>query len=1022
MSLRDDAKALLQKHRSLFTNEALNPVKETPTLNEQVSTGEINRPQLESHFNKTLNQQVNDWSINNSTVSDNSPDTFSNWLDPKENNTNLSWSQLVEAARKTQEKEEQGIFKRLRGWIKGIPSGVENTIQSQYADSETQAKEKNLAMGYDKKSWDVLYLDLNEDRWLFDWTWWKTREGTQTLFEAREQEYFDKINTPGLTQEQQAQALSDFYNSTKQLFRLRADDYYSDGFIFNDSWKAIWRRRDNYTDDELEGLASNNLKKWNYVPEFEEWLDYVNLRAENQQQRQDIYAWYGLASDEDTDTIDLSPEAFSKWKQGYSRTITAGLDNVINEYITDVNPNARDKVWTMVYSAQEDQWNRLWTILQPVYAAEQVILAKPENERTDGEKQTLATANLFRQMEKAAARGLNEALIEGIKNWTNSEWELTDFLQEDYNGRSLSDVLSWEVKKLSWMERDKWDSIFDVFQKMANDALYNYHKWKGGRGTDAWRWVQHWLAPAWAWLWEMWQQAFKKIWELNNIVYYAAISPITGLGWSAYDIITWQWDIRNPFQWRSTLADKLTWREMLSPTWEALDQDFTVWMLFNTEDWNIKRTVKKYLLQGAEYIPEVAWNLLPDIAIAAATEWVWIVSVLRNVPKVSKALKAAKWLSTLQKVKVASSALKWGLRWVEGLRAWVEWLKWVNQTWKVVWELADRAITQSVIDQAMDAQWSAFDTEAYSGLSEVLSVFGTAWLNLLPVLSQWDVISWIKKLANKNAITNSVWDVADYMSSSPQAAENIARALNKTASEISLDDLRVFARNFWEIETAAKAAFDSLPLEWQQAANRWTKQIMYDYVNQTYWSNSEIAKRVRLILNNGSTNAADIIKYLWKLPWEVSFWPYVSTIKLKQWTQADVLVKWAWYNKELDTLVGGFDSRLRPWVWFTDADIEDISKIKGFSDVLQNKWTYFYNVDWKNYLTVEGLEKFWLKAENTTLETLWITLKDAENVRETFRETMKELSWKKISPTTIDSIADSWAYSEVLEKVKEIMC
>lgn len=1021
MSLRDDAKALLQRHRSNFNLNNTEIPEETPTLNEQVSSGRINLPQLESHFNKTLNQQVEDWSINTPIMSDNNPDTFSAWfLNPTENNTNKTAGELVDAARRTQEKEEQWIFKRLWGWIKNIPSGVENSIRSQYADSEAQAKEKNVAMGYDKKSWDVLYLDLNEDRWLFDWTRWQTRDGTKTLFEAREQEYFDKINTPGITQAEEAQALSDFYNSTKKLFRLRADDYYSDWFVFNDGWKAIWRRRDNYTDEQLEGLASNNLKKWYYEPEFEEWLDYINVRTQNQQQVQDIYSWYGIASDDEDDVIDLSPEAFSKWKQGYSREVNAWVLDTINQYITNKNPNTRNDVETMVYSAQEDQWNRLWTILQPVYAAEQVILAKPENERTDWEKETLKSANLFRQMERAAARGLNEVIIEGIKNWVNDKGELVDFLQEDYNWRSLSDVLSWEVKRLSWMERDRSDSIFDVFQKMANDALYNYHRWKWSLGTQAWRWVQNWLAPAWMRLGEVWQQAAKKVWELNNIIYYWTISPVTGLVWSAYDIVTWQWDIRNPLQWRNTLADKLTWKSMLSPTWEALDQDFTIWRLFNTEDWNIKRTVKKYLLQWAEYVPEVAWNLVPDILITAATSWVWAVSMLRNIPKAARAIKTAKWLSTLQKLREAWNVMKWGLRWVEWLQAWINWIKNVNQTWKTVGELADRAITQSVIDQAMDAQWSGFDTEAYSGLSEVLSVFGTLGMNFLPAMSEGDVISWIKKFANKNAITKSIWDVSDYMSSSPEAAENIARALNKTAPEIGLDDLRTFARNFWEIEDAAKTAYQSLPPEWQQAANRWTKQLMYDYINQTFGSNSEVAKRVRLILNNGSTNAADIIKYIWKIPWEVSFWPYVSTIRLKQWTQADALVRWSWYNTALDSIPWWFDSKLRNW--FTEADIEDISKIKWFASVMQDKDKLFYTLDGKRYLTLDGVERFWLRAENASLETIWISLKDAENVRELFKERMKGLTNKNISDTTVDRVADSWAYEEILEKVREVMC
>lgn len=56
------------------------------------------------------------------------------------------------------------------------------------------------------------------------------------------------------------------------------------------------------------------------------------------------------------------------------------------------------------------------------------------------------------------------------------------------------------------------------------------------------------------------------------------------------------------------------------------------------------------------------------------------------------------------------------------------------------------------------------------------------------------------------------------------------------------------------------------------------------------------------------------------------------------------------------------------------------------------------------------------------LETLWITLSEAENTRELFKEKMKNIKDKNISDTTIDAIADSWGYEEIVSKVKEIVC
>ena len=39
--------------------------------------------------------------------------------------------------------------------------------------------------------------------------------------------------------------------------------------------------------------------------------------------------------------------------------------------------------------------------------------------------------------------------------------------------------------------------------------------------------------------------------------------------------------------------------------------------------------------------------------------------------------------------------------------------------------MLDAAITRGIVDQAIDAQWSQFDTEPYSNTSMLLSLMGT---------------------------------------------------------------------------------------------------------------------------------------------------------------------------------------------------------------------------------------------------------------------------------------------------------
>ena len=176
---------------------------------------------------------------------------------------------------------------------------------------------------------------------------------------------------------------------------------------------------------------------------------------------------------------------------------------------------------------------------------------------------------------------------------------------------------------------------------------------------------------------------------------------------------------------------------------------------------------------------------------------------------------------------------------------------------------------------------------------------------------------------------------------------------------------------------------------------------------------------MRSIVTNGSTNIADLVKYVGKIPWTVEFWPYVSTIQLKNWTKATVMGD---YDKALDTIDGWFASKIN---WgFTQWDLTNINKIADYSDVLENKNKYFREVDGKYYLTNEGLNRFKLSAENQWLASLWVELAEAENVKEIFKEKMKAIrtSEKAITDETVDAIADSWAYSEVVEKIKEVVC
>ena len=957
----------------------------TQTLNEQINTWTINTPsqnnttQFESGFNNTLNGQIASGNISQQATVDNEIDTFSSWLlDPTQQITNISGSEVLRQERLEDAKPRQ---QKVGDFVHKANKFVDSIIQWKKADSEYQAQEKRVAMWYNPNSWDILYLDLDDSG--------GDTEAAQDVFNSYFQEFLEKMETPWITAAQQQQAWVDFYDQTKNMFKLKKDDRYKNG--------AYWqygRRKDMYSEEQLSALAKNNLSNWQ-GPSFDEWLTYLETMQDNMSNKQEIYKWYWLASDDDTPTLDLSADASARWHSWFDEIAFKWTADLLNEKIGGVNGWARNQALINYRSAVTNQANRIYQIVAPVYAAEQVVLAKAPSERTEWEKELLETANKFRQMEKAAAEGMNNWMRQEILYWTNSNWDIVESLEIFENWETLSDVLTKEVKRLSWEEwaLEKHQSNIDIFSKMANDAMYNYHKGKHWIIRKTWNWVEHVGAPVWDWLWEGWQALIGNVLNLTNM----------------------------------QLTGKVT-----SATITYMDQDFTVGRLIETNDWNVKRTLKKYLLQWLEYVPEAVGNLAPDIALILATSgtWAWV-SIARwgaRAPKAVEAVRLMKWASLLEKWNMAKNIVR-GTEWAVDTARWVEilsklttaarWFDELSSKTKAWLALVDNAITQWIIWQMMDAQWSAYDTEAYSDASFWLSMIGTLAWDVWVELYQWDALSWLKHLVNKNAITNSIWDLADYIDSSPEAAEYIAKVLQKKVPDISFNDLRTYVKNFWAVERAAKEVYDWLSAQWKVAADKWSKEIMFNYVTQAFGSNSQIAKNIRLILANGSTNIADVFKYLWKLPWEVSIWPYVSTIQLKNWTSAAVTAGAKWYDPALDVATWWFDAKLRNW--FTQTDLDKISKIDWHSDVNKNKWEWFYKVWDKYYLNEAWAEHFWLELWNLSLESVWVSLADAENVKSLLKEKMKDLKSKRISDPTAEKLADTWGYEEVVTKVKEVL-
>lgn len=970
--------------------------KEEPTLNEQIDNWTIAQTPTETNIPSTSAVKTTTQNITNSVT----PEPAQTWFLSQES-TQIEWW-LDEAKRKVEEEENKGFWWKVWDFFKSAWNTISSFWKWQEADSDIQANTKQVAMGYDKGSWNVLYLDLKWSKWMFDPSWNWQRESVEESYNRELNKYLQVANNEMATDEEQQKALYDFYESTKDLFRLKSDDLYSDWFFLRwEDWKAWWRRKDNYTDEELELLSANGLKSWDFVPSFNEFTTYLQTQFDNQNKASEIANKYWLSQEEDNNVIDLTENNRSEWTAWF-------YDEALN-WIPDALQN---KIWNWAivtqamlnyYDVMRDQSSRIYTIVSPVYAQERLILLKDPSERTEWENELLETASKFRKMERAAAAWLNEWMRNEIEYWTNNKWDIVEALDTFEWWKSLSDVLSWEVKRLSWESwASNWSNI-DVFEQMANRALYASKEWKYWLWRQAWEGLQRWLWIVWQYLWEWWQY----LWMGFNSV----LSSIPWVEW----INRWMgwWFRTNTY----------------------LNQDFTVGRLIETDNSMPKQTIRKYVLQWYEYAPEIVWNLLPDLM----PRWWWAkwLTDLARVPSlINKVSKAAKIWEVVSKVTNVATKLGWKYKWLEKFTKIVDWATDVSQQWKTAWMMAKKLLKDVAVDQLMDARLSWYDPEAYSDASYFLSIWWTALTEFLnPVFWAKRTLWWKYWFRDKmtdlvkwpnlgNVARWNIWDIAEYMDSSPEAREYVAKQLWKKYQDINLEDMQTFTKNFWEIMSWAKQAYDNLPVEVQQVAWKWTKDMMYDYISQAYWSNSMIAKAVRNIVNNSWTTPADILKYVWRVPWTVVAWPYTSTIKFKNGTKVNIL--WD-YDSSLDVVQWWFANKMQDW--FTRKDLTDISKIsaswrKDYSDILNREWELFYKEWDKRYLTEEWMAYFGLQKDQMPLETLWISLARADDVKWLFKDKLKTIvnQWKNITDSTVDRVAETWAYDEVVSKVKEIVC
>lgn len=964
-------------------------------------------------WKQTLNQQIINWNITKPTTTTTNTVAQTSGFDTLRESMNAQQWQSIPTIKAEpvviEDKEDESTLSKVNKWISGAASDIadfsvnatsglnswlESISNSRKIKKDYRDKEELYAIWYNPDNRNVYYLDLNEDRGVSDFDRW-TIAGTKDMFNQLLSEADLKINQPWATQAEKTAAWVDFYNQAKNLFRIRSDDRYK-----SKSW--FWRRDEMYTQDELDMLSkTGNTEEKRYEPTFDEFQDYVSMYLRNMLTLQELWVEYSWTPSNGTEVFDMGDDLQSTRMENMRNIALKWIDEYL-EPMRTVNPSAATQE-EIVYSSTVlwDQFSRWYNRIAPIYRAEQEILSRDQSTWSWQDRYVLWQANVARQMDEQFAQNINELFRQNLLYWTDKKWNVVNTIDMFENGESLNDILTRWLRDLAWEDKKRYSehqSHLDIAENFANETLYTYKQDKAWPLAKAWNKLEYFFEPVGATLWEAWQAA-------------------RAAGTTALGVVS---------LW--LLSDKLTRSYM--------DQDSTVFRLLETDDWNTRRTIKKYYLEATEYTPEVLGNLIPDIMLFQATG-PWAIATLSrhagDIWRTTKVVRAAEWANMLSKMRAI-------LRWTDYIKAaedvWLSAGKFkeiINATKAAKWgkyyqrlktwaQLLDRMVTQTWLWQFMDAQWSAYDTEPYSEASFLMSVIGSWVFDIMPDLVRLWTWRWWRQLLTWRYWDN-IWDLARYIDSSPEAAENIAKALRKGTWEIGVEELKAFVRDFWVIEDAAKQAYEWLTEAEKQAIGKMTKWLAYNYINQAFWANSTMWKRVRKILENKNSNIADVVKYIAKVPWDVSVWPYVSTIRLKNWTPAHIIAKNGEYSPLLDSAFNWwFDSRVANW--FSQADLDKLSKIDWYSDIEKNKWKWFYSVttdDWtRYYLNKNWLNHFWLKAESITLDALWVSLKEAENTREALMA-IKGANWVKISDAAVDNIANSWWYEEINLKVKEVL-
>jgi len=1004
-----------------------------PTHTDSFSTS-IETPQNTPTLNDVAKQDVSNWGIDINKVNVSPVTPSQTWwavidenVTPKSDNfvdiTKLEVEDLAKNHQKEEDIEDENWLQT--GWrrSKWKYNEIADNRLADSLEAERQHMEKHMILAYDPDSEDVTELVFNTPQWWSDdfWATLYDRWGNnKEIFDSLYSEYIAGLETvaySNLSPEDKQKAsdalFDEFLNQVNERELLKAfdNDLYSDGKITMalawENTKLFWELKDKFSQEQLDAASKKKVKEWVYKPTPEEFSDFLKMYEYNEGLRRDMsldaYYWNSERPDKADITYTLTQETASQMQYAQANSILEPARVKLVWMIDDwkVSPSKANEIENLLISVTNDFVSNMHFWLDTPLALYVSTANKDYWTLTTWEK---AVNMYWPQLQK-----LMEDYVSAVQKWVlatldtvDSEWnihapDMIDWMSiNDFfkNAIAESNIQAW------WWDLYSAESAIDAFQLINNNISYLYYSWKGNWLRQSWQEWQRILWGIWYTAWELSQLWFN--WILQWADY------LIGLSWNKSSISDYM------------LADRLKWLTVKNNVseFQRLLSNFWLWVM---ENW------PEFLWEFAAFKAAFPENLFK---LKMLDKWASAVKNLREATEARKKLWfITRWIQSLRKSINFPAHQNWRNWLLRMVNWWLRSLEWTNQVTNNIIKIWQNIAKWAISDQLIDWLVSYYDTEAYSDLSFLLSVWLT-WITEIasPLVKDSQIIKKFWNLLNWRERSQwTAWRVMSYLNSDEEALKRLELFFWK--NNIPLETLKWIWAQWDKYEDIMKQALEYLPDSVRKGIEKFWKQAMFEQLrklNYIDW-NSPFWRQIINLVNNNWTNVADMFKLIFWIPWKVQVWWFVSNILLKnagQTAQTRLLRKD--YDTQLDFLEWGFRSRLRNW--FTIDDLKQIQRETPYKELVK-WWTpdpALFQKEWDKYfLTTEWTKKFKLDVSEYTESMRRADLRrEAESeTRELLDEKTKQLldnEW--VSPEIINRLATSWAFSKMVDDISTVVC